>query len=267
MNLSLGYLLSSYKNVILPPLALNLQLAVQYLWAASVLAQLFVCGVLVFRRHYRRLPFFTTYIVLNLCQAAFLKVVYLRFGDNSYEAFAAAWWSEGITLAARLCATAEVLHLVIQAYRGIWGLAWRLLAVTSLFVTIGVVAFSAGDRYWALIEADRGYHLVFATALIACLLMIQHYRIFVDSVYKSLLVGFCLYSCLKILINAATPTLMYLHYANFKTIWQFATLLPYPILLAFFALVLARPLPAIREQHATLNRKLINFWKIEEPHS
>jgi hypothetical protein len=265
-------------------LASTLQLAVQYAWAASVLAQLLVCGVLLFRGHYRRLPFFTTYIVLNLCQAAFLKVVYFRYGDGSWEAFEAAWWSEGVTLAARLCATAEVLHLVIQAYRGIWGLAWRLLAVTSTFVTIGVLAFSAGDRSWALLAADRGYHLVFATALVACFLMMQHYRIFVDSVYKSLLVGFCLYSCLKILINAATPVL-YLHYADFRTIWQLLTLLPYPVLLVFFALVLARPLPAIREQQATLpadaygrlapginsqlvaiNKKLMNFWKIEEPH-
>ena len=50
---------------------------------------------------------------------------------SSHAAYIAGWWSEAITLLARLFATVEILHLVLISYRGIWGLAWRLLAATS----------------------------------------------------------------------------------------------------------------------------------------
>jgi hypothetical protein len=266
-------------------LASDLQLSVRCIWAASAIAQLAVLSVLLLRGHARRLPFFTSYIVANLIQDALLLYVYDHYGLFSQQAFTVGWWSEAVTLTLRLCATAEVIHIAIQAYRGIWGLTWRLLAVTIFFVTIGVVAFSAGDSRWAIITADRGYHLIFATALLACLLMIQHYRVEVPSIFKSLLIGFCAYSCVKILINAASPSVLY-HFKNFVTIWQTLTLFPFVILLSFFAWVLANPLPAIQRQQANLpsdvydrlvpdlqaqlaliNLKLMRFFKIEEPHS
>jgi hypothetical protein len=266
-------------------LASDLQLSVRCIWAASALAQFAVLSVLLLRGHARRLPFFTSYIVANLLQDGLLLYVYDHYGLRSTRAFTVGWSSEAVTLFLRLCATAEVIHLAIQAYRGIWGLAWRLLAITSLLVTIGVVAFSAGDPQWTVVAADRGYHLVFATALLACLLMIQHYRIEVPSIFKSLLIGFCGYSCIKILINAASPSVLY-HFKNFVTVWQTLTLFPFVILLLFFAWALADPLPAVRRQQANLpadvydrlvpdlqsqlaliNSKLIRFFKIEEPNS
>ena len=152
-------------------MAINFNLVVQYLWLASVLLQLVVLGILILRGHIRRLPFFTTYILLNLCQAALLYAIYARFGKYSHQAYAVAWWSEAITLLARVCATIEILRLVMISYRGIWGLVWRLLTFSALLVLIGVAAMAHGDAGWALMEADRGFHLIFATALIACLVL------------------------------------------------------------------------------------------------
>src|SRR5260370_19909949 len=40
----------------------------------------------LFRSHFRSLPFFAVYSVLNLCQAAFLLFVYSKFGYTSQEA-------------------------------------------------------------------------------------------------------------------------------------------------------------------------------------
>lgn len=262
----------------------HLPFSVQCVWAASVLAQLAVFAALLIRGHFRRLPFITAYIVANLVQDVFLYRLYHPYA-MSYAAFYTAWGSEAVTLVARLLATAEVIHLVIVAYRGIWGLAWRLLALTTFFVTIGVVSFSAGNASWAIITSDRGYHLVFATALVACLMLIQHYQVEVPFVFRSLLIGLCAYSCIKVLINAASPTILY-HFKNFVTLWQMLTLVPFALLLFFFAWVLAHPLPEIRPRQATLpagayerltpqlqaqlqqfNTKLIHFFKIEEPRS
>lgn len=259
---------------------------VPYLWGASFLAQAVVCSILLLRRHFRTLPFFTAYIVLNLCQATFLYPVYHRYGWASNIAYVSAWWSEAITLLARAFATVEVLRLVLIPYRGIWGLAWRLLSSTCLVVFICVVIASRGSAGWALMQADRGYHLIFAAALIACLVLIRYYGIRVEAVYRVLLVGFCSYSCIKILINTVLQGFLYQQYVSFEPIWQTFAVFSYLIVVAFWAAALARPLPEIAEQRAalppsvytrvspeinyqlrTINKKLMNFWKIEEPRS
>ena len=262
----------------------NFSTLVQYLWAVSFLVQVLVCGILIFRGHFRTLPFFTTYIVLNLCQVMFLYAVYNHYDIKSNAAYILAWWSEAITLLARACATVEVLRLVLISYRGVWGLAWRLLAASSFVVLICVVLASRGNTGWALMEADRGYHLIFATALIACLVLIRYYFIHVDPIYKTLLAGFCFYSGIKILINTVLQGFLYQQFVHFEPIWQTVAVFSYLILLVFWAPVLARPLPAITEQRAVLppsvytrispeinyqmraiNKQLMNFWKIEEP--
>jgi hypothetical protein len=246
--------------------------------------QLLVCGILIFRGHYRKFPFFTSYIALNICQAVFLYVVYNRYGDTSHEAYVAAWRSEAITLLARLLATIEVLRLAMISYRGIWGLAWRLLAATSLLVLIFVCVASRGNMRWAMIEADRDYNLIFATALVACLALIRYYLISIDSIYKTLLATFCFYSCIKILINTILQGFLYTQFAQSEIIWQIVTTFAYLIILAYWAAALAHPLPAIKAQRAVLpvsvyqrispeihfqlqaiNKQLMNLLRLEGP--
>ena len=111
--------------------------------------------------------------------------------------------------AGSLFATVEILHLVLISYRGIWGLAWRLLATTSVVVLVCVGVASRGRPDLALMRADRGYHLIFAAALISCLALIRYYFIRVENAYKVLLVGFCFYSCVKILLNTVLYDYLY----------------------------------------------------------
>jgi hypothetical protein len=256
---------------------------VQYLWATTFLLQAAVCAILISRGHFRRLPFFTAYVALNLCQAVFLYLIYNYYHINWHTTFRAGWWSEAITLVARAFATVEVLHLVLASYRGIWGLAWRLLAGTSLLVLICVSLASGGDARWALMEADRGYHLIFATALIACLVMIRYYGIQVATVYKVLLGGFCFYSCIKILINTVLQLFLYRQFVLFYPTWQAVVMFSFLIVVTSWAVALWRPLPATAAQRAVLpasvylrispeinrqlqaiNKQLMNFFEIEE---
>jgi hypothetical protein len=260
----------------LPPL-------VEILWAASFVVQLALCGILIAFGHFRRLPFFTAYVCLNLCQVLFLYSIYRSYGQYSNEAFLAGWWSEAITLLARLFATVEILHLVLISYRGIWGLAWRLLAGTSVVVLICVGAAYRGHADVAVMSADRGYNLVFATALISCLALIRYYLIRVDNAYKVLLAGFCFYACVKILLNTVLYDFLYEQHSRYTSTWQILEVSPYLVVLLFWGAALLRPLPASREQQAVLptsiygrispelnlqlqaiNRQLMNFFKIEE---
>ena len=254
------------------------------LWGASVVAQLALCGILIIRGHFRRLPFFAAYVCLNVTQSLLLYPVFRHYGDHSHIAFLVGWWSEAITLLARLFATVEILHLVLISYRGIWGLAWRLLAATSLVVLVCVGLASRGRPDLALMRADRGYHLMFAVALISCLVLIRYYSIHVETVYKVLLVGFCFYSCVKILLSTVLYDFLYPQHSPNTLIWQIVVMLPYLIVVLFWGAALVRPLPETRKQRVVLpasvyrrispeinlrlqaiNQQLINFWKIEEP--
>ena len=253
------------------------------LWGASFLLQLLVCGILIFRGHFRRLPFCTAYIALNICQAVLLFFIYRHFGTQSHAAYVFAWWSEAVTIVARVLATLEILHTALASCRGIWGLSWRVLGLTSLAMSLVVAVASRGDVDWALLNADRGFHLIFATAAIAALLLVRYYRISVPGVYLTLLAALCFYSCIKILLNTVLQNILYAEFLEYGAIWQIASLFSYVVVLVLWTRALRAPLPAMEPQRAVLpsavyqrvspqinsqleamNKRLMGFFKIEE---
>jgi hypothetical protein len=264
-------------------LRLNFHKIVDYLWLANVLVEVAICALLFVRGYFRRLPFFTAYLALNLIQAVFLYAIYHHYGDNSTAAYIAGWVSEAITLVARLCATVEVLRLVLRSYYGIWGMTWRLLAFICPTVLVFVGLFSPRSPKWFVANADRGYHLIFAVAIVLCLALIRYYPIPVEPAYKALLLGFCGYSCVKILIDTILPGILYSQYGQYWSIWQTLTMSSYLLVLLLWGRILLKPLPAIEQptllpdsvythvspeingQLQAMNRQLMNFWKTEGP--
>jgi hypothetical protein len=191
------------------------------LWAISIVVQIAVLFLVISRRHFRTLPFFAAYIVLNLCQAAFLFFIYSQFGYTSPTAREMYWISEPITLAAQTLAAGEVLHRVLWAYGGIWGLAWRLIAAATSIV-VCYVSVSAGESPdWRLMIANRGFHLTFAVALVSCLVLVRFYSIPVDPVYKALLGGFCFFSCAVVAANTLLQLLFLRRYQGSGNIWNY----------------------------------------------
>jgi hypothetical protein len=263
----------------------NLPLIVNDLWAATFLLQFVVGALIVFRGYFRRLPFFSAYIALNLCQAVLLYAIYHYYGDKSMQAYITGWVSEAITLAARLCATVELLRLVLRSYRGIWGMTWRLLAFTCPMVLALVwIFFSRSEAPVFVMQLDSGYHIVFAVALILCLGLLHYYPILVEPVYKVLLSGFCWYSCAKILINTVLHGYSYAQYIHYWSVWQTLSISSYLLVLILWVSALSQPAPATQQQPTLLtdaeyrdispeinaqlqaiNRRLMNFWKIQGP--
>ena len=258
--------------------------SVELLWAISFAAQAVTCAVLFLRRHQRALPWFTLCIVLNLSQAVFLYVTYRRYGFGSPVAYVFAWRSQGITLLARGLATMEALRLTLKSYPGIWKMTWRVLTAVSGVVLIGIALAAHGDEAWALMEADRGCHLIFATTALTFLILIRYYFIDVATVYKALVVGFCLNSCVSVLLNTVLHDVLYPRFKNYESIWQTGGLLSFLIVQAIWIRALNHPLPArsdtvqllpaseyqrirpaINYQLQAMNERLADLGKVEEP--
>jgi hypothetical protein len=218
--------------------------SVQWVWGISVATQVFVCALLLFRGHFRKIPVFTAFVAANVCQSGLLYVIYTQFGFGSRAALVLAWVSEACLLLLLTLATMEVLHVVLGPYRGIWGLGWRVLAVV-----FGVVILYAGieagrNVSWAIVLADRGFHLAFAVALVACLLLIRYYSIPVESTYKVLLGGFCFYSCTVVLANTVGHALTLRGVATVEPVWQLTKTVAYAVVQGAWAVALWKAAPA-----------------------
>jgi hypothetical protein len=251
------------------------------LWAFSILVQMTVLFLAISRRHFRSLLFFVLYIILNLCQAAFLVFVYSRFGYNSHEARELYWISEPITLASQALAAGEVLHRVLWAYAGIWGLAWRLIAAAGS-VVLCYASVSAGETpAWRLMIANRGFHLTFAVALVSCLILVRLYSIPVDPVYKALLGGFCFYSCTVVAANTLLQLLFLRRYPGWGNIWNYLELVVFVGVQVVWAVALRHPArahekptllppstydrvsPEVNAGLRSLNEVLSKLWRLE----
>jgi hypothetical protein len=259
-------------------------LPVLCLWACSVLAQLLVLALLFLKGNSRKLPYFTAYVALNICQAGFLLFVYAHvWGDPVNTRDTLAWTSQCITLVAQALATTEILEIILRPYQGIWGLGWRALTVTSGIVVL-LVALAArghwGSARW--FQLDRGYHLTFASALIACLLLVRYYSIPVPPAYKMLLGGFCFYSCTEIVVNTLLQAFFRKDYFLHFAAWQLSTLSSFIVVQFIWAAALWKPFPVedrragsssdadyqrrspeINEDLRRLNEKLLRLWKLE----
>jgi hypothetical protein len=198
----------------LPPLIL-------LLWAISAMVQMTVLSLVVTRRHFHTLPFFSVYIALNLCQAALLFFMYSQFGFNSHEARQSSWLSESLILIVQTFAATEVLYRVLRHYAGIWGLAWRLIVFAAVIVIWHALESAKQSPEWKLMIANRGYHLTFALSLISCLLLVRFYSIPIDPVYKALLAGFCVFSCTVVVANTLFQTLFLRHFLDSGVVWNY----------------------------------------------
>lgn len=250
-------------------------------WAFNVLVQVALVYNLFRAGNVRTLPIFTWYIASNLAQGGLLLFLYSRFAPSPHYSYLLSWGSEAVTLILQAFAATEVLRLVLKPYPGIWGLSWRVLTLAGGAVVL-VAAYAIGNMDWVLLQADRGYHLTFAVAFIACQLLVRYYAIVIPRAYKFLLAGFCTFSCCTVLTNTVLQSLLWGRYTNYTTMWNLLTMLPFAIFQVLCLIALAKPLPEdarepawasddlyqrltpeINEQLQLLNGRLARIWKAE----
>ncbi len=208
-----------------------------------VLLEVVLCVLIVRRGLYRRLPFFSTYVVLVIASDIGRWLVYQRWGYDSWTAWYFGWVSQGVLFLMRGVVVAELCWSSLQSYRGIWALAWRVLCGVALLLLL-VAALNAGrNADWVLsfvLTAERGLELAAAVVLLSLLLISAYYRIRIEFVPWMLALGLCFYSTVQVLNNSFMHDWL-THYLFF---WNGVRIGSYQVALLIWLLALRKPLPA-----------------------
>ena len=136
-----------------------------------------LCGFVFASKVQRILPFFAAYSFVAFGQRG-RRVARLRiFGFRSLAAYYCYWISLLLNAGMRSLAIAELCRYKLRAYRGIWGLVWRVLAVLSMLFLLHAAIDAWGQPNRLAIYSltlDRDLDIA-SVAILAVLLLIHNY--------------------------------------------------------------------------------------------
>jgi len=198
----------------------NLELA---LWYLSLVLQMTVVFYLLARRLLSLYPGLSAYLLVNILQSCLLIVTYRLWGIDDSRAEQLAWISQIPVLVMRAWAIADICRLLLARYRGIWGLAWRVL----LTLAAGLIVFSifSAGRQWdhAVLKASASLELTTVVFLITLFLFARHYGITASPAIRALALGFLTYSSFTVLNHKILEHLSDRYVAE----WQLFGTLPF----------------------------------------
>ena len=225
------------------------------LWALSTFLQLSLCALIFWRGLHRRLPLFTSYVVLVLLFGPLLWWVYRHWGFGSRQAWYFAWSAQGVVLFARGLAVAELCWKILRAYGGVWGLAWRVLAGLAVLLTVHGLVDAQRDVHWVIpfvLTAERDLELAIAVILLSLLTICVYYRIGLEPSQRWIVLGLCFYSIIQALNNSFLRNWLSAHIL----FWNEVRLLSFEIAIVVWCVALWKPLPAERPAPVLLGQQV-----------
>jgi hypothetical protein len=203
-------------------------------WALSVVLQVCLLGLLVYRRNFLRFPVFTAYIVAAILQGAYFVYLYYFSHWDKAALSEAAWSVQGLVTLMRVAAIMELCHHVFIRYPGIRTMIFRALAICVLVVA--TLAFAFGQRALSLklLYADRAVGLSLASAIVLLFLFARYYHVQPREPLQSMSIGFFLYSCFVVLNDSILEVFLY----TYGALWNFLGLLSFTASLLLWCAVL-----------------------------
>jgi hypothetical protein len=229
---------------------MQLTLADYALWGAGTLLRLVLCSLLLRRRTYREIPFFSAFVFLATARTLALWWIY---HDPTLEpgiVFNFYWVTQLLNVTARGLAAAEVCWLALRAHRGVWALAWRLLAGVAVILTVfaGVAAWRSARWIDAVaLRAERGLELAVVGLLFALFAVSRYYGVRVQVTVKYIAGGLAFHAAIQMINNS----LMFGHVESFFPWWSAFRVLSLDIALAIWcwglqrAVTVAEPEPVM----------------------
>jgi hypothetical protein len=195
--------------------------------SSLTLLSLFVlCAIILTRKVVSILPFFTIYSFVLLVDMVVVWLIYEHFGFNSLTAYYSYWVSILLHAVARSLAIAEMCRYGLRAYRGIWALVWRVLAILSILLVARTVFDARGVPNRVAIygtTVDRDLALASIVILLVLLLFRNYYGIALEPLQREIALGIC-FICIvdvignTVLRNIFTSYLVSFFLANQETV-------------------------------------------------
>jgi len=161
--------------------------------------------VFVYGRHLeRRLPYFAVYATTMLIWSLVLSVVFWRFGFRSLTAYYTSCTAIAAVVLARSSCIVELCRQALRAYRGIWALAWRILALLTLSFCVHAALDARGQPNWIAVyqlTIERDIAVSSVVILIVLFLITDYYRIPWEPLQKWIALGIAFFCLIEFVNN------------------------------------------------------------------
>jgi hypothetical protein len=163
-----------------------------------------VCLLALVRGLWRRLPWFTAYILLvNVVDDARWAVLFLK-GVGS-PAYARTYWlTQMLLIVARGAALADVCRAALSGYTGVWQLARYLLAGTAAALLLVAAVHTSGTQgiTSSAIFVERELEFAVVITLLLLLVLSRYYGVGLDPPLGGLALGLAFYSSIVIVTSS-----------------------------------------------------------------
>jgi hypothetical protein len=252
-----------------------------FLWGSSTLVTLILVSLIISWSLYRRFPFFTTYLLVNLAQTATQVVMYQVYGFNSRLTYSVIWATQIAVALMRILAAREFCQWVLGRYLGVWALAARVLAVCAFSVLTVAIYFGKDEYRHAVMTLEIAAEGFIATLVVGTFVFVRYYRAQIEIGALLFGLGLGLNSCLRILNDAVLSRF----FKQYWHVWNAMGMIAFLCVLALWVVAMraearagASEAPELHPAHvyrtlspvmndrlAQLNQHLIQLWKVEQP--
>ena len=212
-----------------------------------------VCAYAFRRRLYLRLPLFTAYLTLLFLRDLAMWWFYLGPGYDSRAAFDSFWVTQGILLAARGAAIAEIAWRALHRYRGVWALGSLLLLGIALLLLVQAGFSALGNRSWIapfVLTAERGLELAAVVILVTLFYLSRYYGIRMEPVQRIVALGLGIYSAAQVINNSFMREWL----TRYFSWWAHVRVISFFVALGIWWLALRKPLPAEQPKPVLLSQ-------------
>jgi len=185
------------------------------LWGCALALQLVVFAIMIGKKQYKQFPTIFSYILISMLQSPVLYLVYSVYGYGSWTAYWSAWISQSVVVIFRWAAVCELCYAILGEFRGIWGLAWRMLTVFGALALLTALILGGHDFERLINTFDLGLQFSIATVMVVLFLFARYYQVEVEKSLRSIGIAFCLYSCFRALNDTVLQTL----WRNYAGTW------------------------------------------------
>lgn len=228
------------------------------LWAFGTALKALLCVLVFYRHFYRRLLFFSIYVVLLMAEVTVVWSVYRVWGYTSSFAWYTAWCAVGILLLARGLAVAELCWTSLRNYPAIWSLVRQVLVLVAIIVLVyaGSTTYQNKTPLVAFfVSAERGSEISILVTLVALLVFGLRYNIALGPVERSIVLGLGFYSAFQVVNDSFMDQWMTRHFHW----WNSTRVISFDIALMMWLVPLRKGLSPPSNAPALLSERVARY--------